>query len=163
MPRSRSNSAPGRCLLVTRRLEETNAWRKEGDRSPAHFLARKTGTSVGPAVGALKTARRLDRHGGVTDALRAGDLSPGQAAPIVEACEADPHAEKELVARAASDSYQELRDECGRVKAAARTNEVAHFDASAASVTCAPGPTRKAPGAANGACRRRPRPGCWLG
>jgi hypothetical protein len=116
-------------LLAARRLEETNAWRREGDRTSAHYLARKTGTSLGQAVGTLKTARRLDPHGATAEALRAGELSPHQAAPITEACEADPHAEKDLVAKAATDSFQVLRDECQRVKAAARADEIADHDA----------------------------------
>jgi hypothetical protein len=115
-------------LLAARRLEETRAWKREGDPSSAHYLARKTGTSVGQAVGTLKTARRLDPNGTIAEALRAGDLSEQQAGPITEACEADPHAEKELVAKASTDSFQELRVECQRVKAAARTDEVAHYD-----------------------------------
>jgi Domain of unknown function (DUF222) len=115
-------------LLAARRLEETRAWKREGDRSPAHYLARKTGTSVGQAVGTLKTARRLDPSGTTASALRAGELSPHHAAPITEACEADPHAERELVAKATTGSFQELRDECLRVKAAAHSDQVAHHD-----------------------------------
>ena len=116
-------------LLVTGRLEECNAWKKDGDRTPANFVARTTGTTVRQAVESLQTARRLDPHGGVADALRAGEVTAAQAAPIAEAVSADPHAEKELLAHAQTDSLQGLREECRRVKAAARTDELDHNDA----------------------------------
>jgi hypothetical protein len=51
-------------LLVTRRLEECNAWKQEGDRTPAHFVARTTGTTVKQAVESLQTARRIDPMAG---------------------------------------------------------------------------------------------------
>ena len=38
--------AAGR-TLVAKRVEESNVWRASGDRSAAHFIAHKTGTSVG--------------------------------------------------------------------------------------------------------------------
>src|SRR5450755_1273735 len=41
-------------------VADTGAWRHRGHRSPAHHLARTTGTSVGQAVEAIETARRLE-------------------------------------------------------------------------------------------------------
>ncbi len=38
---------------------ETGAWKEAGDRSPAHHLARSSGSSVGQAAEILETARRL--------------------------------------------------------------------------------------------------------
>ena len=51
--------AAGRTVMA-RRVEETNLWRREGQRSAAHWMAAKTATSVGSAAGALETARRLE-------------------------------------------------------------------------------------------------------
>src|SRR4051812_15267114 len=45
--------------LVAARAAETNQWRRDGDRSPEHWLARKSGTTVGAAREALATAERL--------------------------------------------------------------------------------------------------------
>ena len=45
--------------LAAARVAETEAWKRDGDRSPAHQLARKTGTSVGQANDAIATGRRL--------------------------------------------------------------------------------------------------------
>ena len=44
--------------LAAARVAETGGWRAEGDRSPAHHLARRTGTTVVQAASALDTARR---------------------------------------------------------------------------------------------------------
>ena len=115
--------------LVARRLDETRGWRGEGDRSLAHYMARKSGTSVAQAIETVKTAQRLDPWGATADALRAGEISAQQAAPITDAVTTDPNAETELLASAANDGFAGLRDECRRVKAAARSDELDHDDA----------------------------------
>jgi hypothetical protein len=113
-------------VLVTRRIAETEAWRREGDRSHAHFVARKTGTSVAQAVGVVQAARRLEAGSATEDALRAGDLSAEQTGEITAATDADPHAENELLETAATEGLAALRDESRRVKAAARNDQIAH-------------------------------------
>jgi hypothetical protein len=45
-----------------------------------------------------------------------------------DAVAADPHAEKALVATATTESLPALRDQCRRIKAAAREDEIAHHD-----------------------------------
>src|SRR5438874_13314288 len=42
------------------RVADTGGWRSAGDRSPAHHLARTSGTSVAVAAQAIETARRLE-------------------------------------------------------------------------------------------------------
>src|SRR3954470_19008390 len=39
---------------------DTEIWRRDGDRSAAHQLARLTGAGVGAAIDTLETARRLE-------------------------------------------------------------------------------------------------------
>ena len=41
------------------RYADTEIWRRDGDRSAAHQLARITGVGVGAAIDTLETARRL--------------------------------------------------------------------------------------------------------
>ena len=89
-------------------------------------MAATSGTTVGQAAAVLETATRLDGLAGTEAALRQGELSSVQAAAITDAATADPHAERALLERAAVDGVKGLRDECARVKAAARTDEVAH-------------------------------------
>src|SRR5438477_13139828 len=45
--------------LAARRVADSNLWRGAGERSAAHWLARRSGTSVGSAMATLETARRL--------------------------------------------------------------------------------------------------------
>ena len=47
-------------LLAAHRLQETDAGRREGDRTQTDYLARKTGTTKREAEATLRTARHLD-------------------------------------------------------------------------------------------------------
>lgn len=105
--------------LAAARVARSDLWRRRGDRSAAHELARTTGTSVGQAAQALETAKRLDTLPETAAAARRGELSPRQAAAIADAAGADPSAEATLVHQAKRASLQELKDQCARTKAAA--------------------------------------------
>ena len=115
--------------LAARRAADDGSWRREGARSPAHDLARKTGTSVARAREALETADRLASLPALDAAARRGEVSAAQAAPIAEAATADPAAEHRLLAKAKRASFGELRDECARVKAAAEHDDEARHRA----------------------------------
>jgi hypothetical protein len=115
--------------LAARRVAESNVWRGSGERSAAHWLARRSGTSVGQAMQTLETAERLGELPGVDAALRAGELSSLQANEIASAAAADPRSEAELVRAAQTDGAKGLRDRCRRVKAAALPDELARHRA----------------------------------
>src|SRR2546421_7208811 len=51
--------------LAARRVADSNLWRGAGERSAAHWLARRSGTSVGSAMATLETASRLKELPGV--------------------------------------------------------------------------------------------------
>ncbi|MBA3630016.1 MAG: hypothetical protein H0W55_10140, partial [Actinobacteria bacterium] len=51
-------AAAGKTLCV-QRVAKSGAWRRDGDRSPARWMARTTGTSVGHALGVLETAETI--------------------------------------------------------------------------------------------------------
>jgi hypothetical protein len=87
------------------------------DRSPAHALARATGTSVKEAADALAVADRAPSTPSVDAAVRTGAVSTQQAAAIVGATDDDEKAAS-LVELAGRVSLGELREECLRVKAA---------------------------------------------
>lgn len=106
---------------VALRLEESSEWRRAGDRSPAHWLARQTGSTVGAAQQALDTERRLGALPRTRKAVDEGELSPQQAAAVAEGASADPDAEDELLGTARrATSLKQLRDQSERVRAAAR-------------------------------------------
>jgi len=115
--------------LAARRVSESNAWRVQGERTAAHWLARNTGTSVGQAVTTLETAARLHELPALDAAYRAGTLSPTQANEIASAAAADPAAERELLDAAAKDGAAGLRERCRRVKAAATSDDAARHEA----------------------------------
>jgi hypothetical protein len=103
--------------LAAARVAETSLWKREGDLSAAHHLARTTGTPVGHARDALESAQRLAGLPAIEAAARRGELSAHQVAVITDAASADPSAETRLLKQARSGSYGELRDECARTKA----------------------------------------------
>src|SRR5579859_5147113 len=103
-------------------VADTGVWRQGGDRSAAHHLARTTGTTVGQAVEAIDTARRLEALPEVAAKARSGELSAAQSSAIASAVSADPAAAGPLLARAAGSSLAELREECTRVRAAAEVD-----------------------------------------
>lgn len=115
--------------LAARRVAGTEAWRGDGDLSPAHHLARRSGTSVTKARQALDTAEKLQQLPDLEASARSGAISPAQAAPIAEAAAKDPSAERRLVRKAKRSSLGELLDECARTKAAAEPDAEARHRA----------------------------------
>ena len=95
-------------------------------RSAASWLATTTGSSVGSAVGALETARRLENLPATAEAHRAGRLSEAQAREVAAAAAADPRAEADLLAAAAREPVAALRRRCARVKASAADEAARH-------------------------------------
>lgn len=106
-------------MLLAKRVTETNAWQDDGgtDRSAAHWLARRTGTSVGEAQHELATVERLADLPATAEAVRAGRLSHQQARAITTGATADPAAEAELLELAERDSVKALRDAARRAQA----------------------------------------------
>jgi hypothetical protein len=105
------------------RVAETSVWKKSGQRSAAHELAAKTGTSVAQARDAIETGRLLRELPITANAVRNGELSMEQAALVADAAGADPDAEARLVAASKSGSLGELRDACARTQANACDRE----------------------------------------
>jgi hypothetical protein len=105
------------------RETECGAWRREGDRCEAGYLARKTGVSVSSATDTLKTAERLADQPGVAAAARRGELSPAQASLVSGAVAVDPDAERALLAKAKALPLKELQEACSAVRAAASDPE----------------------------------------
>ena len=58
--------------LAARRVADSNLWRGAGERSAAHWLARRSGASVGSAMATLETAARLSELPAVDAVVRGG-------------------------------------------------------------------------------------------
>ncbi|MDQ1373089.1 MAG: hypothetical protein QOJ09_427, partial [Actinomycetota bacterium] len=104
--------------LAAARVAEGGDWRRDGYRSPAEAVAAATGTSVGQAAEAMRTAEALDELPRVAAAARRGELSPQQAAAVASAAAVAPDEEARLLGDAQRLSLRELQDECGRTRAA---------------------------------------------
>jgi hypothetical protein len=105
-------------VLVAKRVADTTAWVSGGNRSPAHWLARQTGTSVGESAAVLTMAEQLGDLPDTRDALRSGRLSGRQAREIADAAHVNPAAERDLLRTAERESFRRLRDEVRRAKVA---------------------------------------------
>jgi hypothetical protein len=103
--------------LAAARVAETDIWKRDGDRSAAHQLARTSGTSIAQAREKLQAARRLQDLPATAEAARRGELSTQQVAAIADAASADPDAETRLLEQSRTASLGELQDECARTKA----------------------------------------------
>lgn len=105
-------------ILLARRVEDSGIWEREGDHSAAHYLARKSGTSIRTSRGELATSKRIVKLAATEAALRSGQLSASQAESIADAASHNRDAEQELLETASRSSLAELREECARKKAA---------------------------------------------
>ena len=83
--------------LAARRVQTALAWKRDGHRSAAHWLASSTGVSVGGGARSLQMARELEALPDTAEAFRAGELSEAQAGEIAAAATLDPSAEARLL------------------------------------------------------------------
>lgn len=114
--------------LAARRMADSGVWRRSGERSPAHWLATRTGTSVDHAVSTIETAQRLAELPSTEQAVRKGQLSEVQSKEIASAATASPASERELLQVAQVEGVATLRQRCARVRAAANTDEEARYE-----------------------------------
>jgi hypothetical protein len=115
-------------MLAARRVDESKVWQREGHRTAAQWVAAKTGTSLGNAIGVLEMAKRLEDLPETREAFSNGRLSEVQAREISDAAMADPRAERALVQAASAESLGALRERCRKVRAAASSDEQAAYD-----------------------------------
>ena len=113
--------------LAAARVADSGAWRGQGDRSPAHWMARRAGTSVGQAHRELDTVAALDGLAATAQALVGGGLSLDQAAQVTRAAGVDPGAEDELLSTAQAGSLAELKKAADRREAAGCHNSEQRF------------------------------------
>jgi hypothetical protein len=106
-------------VCLARRVGESGAWRRGGDRSCEEFLAPTAGTTTAAAKDTLVASKRLRDLPATEQAVRAGVLSSGQAAAVADGVTVNPAAEQRLLDTAKVQPLSGLRDEARRAKAAA--------------------------------------------
>lgn len=115
--------------LATHRVEETKVWQRDGvHRTAAHWVAAKTGTTVGQAVGVLETARKLEGLPLTREAFSSGRLSELQTHEIASAAP-DRRAERALIEAAQTKPVAVLREQCRQVRAAGCSDENEAYEA----------------------------------
>lgn len=107
-------AAAGRALCAAR-IEETDAWRGQGHRDAAGFLAARMGAFRADAKDALAVGARARGAAEFGAAVRSGRLSEAQAAEIAETLGARPESEAELLGAAQTATMRELRAACAEV------------------------------------------------
>lgn len=101
----------GLAAKTGKRIEDTRAFARRGDRNAAQTVARALGIGTGEARRTIATAVRLEALPATDAAVRSGMLSARQAELIAEAASYNPAAEATLLARA-SEGMVPLRDAC---------------------------------------------------
>ena len=112
--------------LAAKRVAESKVWQQDGHRNAAEWVALKTGTSVGHAIGMLETARRLEDLPATREAFSSGRISELQTREI-SAVAVDRRTERALIDAARTRPLNALREECRKVRAAAETDEAAEY------------------------------------
>jgi Domain of unknown function (DUF222) len=119
--------AAGKAIAVGG-VARSEAWRRHGERSAAHWVAKATGTSVGQAVGTLEAARRLEDLPATREAFAEGRVSETQVSEIAAAARVTPAVEQELLKVASSGDLTGLREQCRKVRAGA-CDELSRYEA----------------------------------
>jgi hypothetical protein len=119
--RDLEHAASAGLALAARRVAQTSLWADHGHRTAAHWLAAKTGLSVGEALRLLETAEVAEQAPATMEALKNGGLSIPKARAVGKAEAADPDAGAELVERAASEgvTVKEIETDSARIVHAA--------------------------------------------
>lgn len=96
------------------RVARSGSWRDAGDQSPAHQLARQTGTTIGAARAVLETGERLRELPPLAEAARRGELSAAQTSAVAAVGAVAPELVAEFVDRAKDTTLTQLRDDAAR-------------------------------------------------
>jgi uncharacterized protein DUF222 len=86
--------------LAARAVERSGAWRLNGYRTAAHWVASTTGVPVGQAVAVLETGRRLEDLPATSWAFANGELSEAKVREVASAAVVCPESEKALLEEA---------------------------------------------------------------
>lgn len=109
--------AAGKALMVARAVD-CRQWARDGSHSPQEWLSNVSGVAVGAAQRMLDTAEQAVAQPVLADALKAGELSPAQAAEISSAVADNPGAAPRLLRDARTRGFKDLKKACRAAKLA---------------------------------------------
>lgn len=110
-------------LKTARRLEKAHVHEREGFKNAAGWLSTITGQPVGQAAASLQAARAIEEHPEISEAFSSGRISGAQAKEIATAADACPNEAARLVEQAPSQTFSDLKKNCGQVRSIAASAE----------------------------------------
>jgi len=113
-------------VRAARRVAETEAYKRSGDKDAAGWFARTTGSSKRDAERSLAAASALDDLDATRAAAERGELSEQQLREIADAATANPAAEQDLLDAAKTESFAGLKDKALKAKASAGDRRTRH-------------------------------------
>ena len=113
-------------VRAARRVAETEAYKRTGDKDAAGWFARKTGSSKRDAERSLAAANALDDLDATRAAAERGELSEQQLREITDAATANPAAEQDLLDAAKTETFAGLKDKALKAKASAGDRRTRH-------------------------------------
>ncbi len=113
-------------VRAARRVAETQAYKRSGDKDAAGWFARTTGSSKRDAGRSLAAAKSLDDLPATRAAAERGELSEQQLREITDAATANPAAEQELLDAARTDTMAGLKDKALKAKGSAGDRRTRH-------------------------------------
>ncbi|HEX2148625.1 MAG TPA: hypothetical protein VHI31_00415 [Actinomycetota bacterium] len=112
--------------LAGKHVSDSRAWYQTDHKSPAHFMAAASGTSISRQCNLLDVADELPKLPQTDKAFRSGALTEDKVIDLVSAAVLDPQSEEELLILAEATALEEFRLECARVRHAASSEEQRH-------------------------------------
>ena len=113
-------------VRAARRVAETDAYERAGDKDAAGWFARTTGASKRDAERSLAAAKALDDLAATRAAAARGELSEQQLREVTDAASANPAAEQELLDSARTDTMAGLKDKALKAKGSAGDRRTRH-------------------------------------
>ncbi|CAN5890192.1 HNH endonuclease signature motif containing protein [soil metagenome] len=105
---------------------DSNAWYNTHYKSPAHFMAAASGTTVSHQCRMLDVAELLPKLPETDKAFRCGALTEDKVIDLVSAAALDPDSEEGLLVMAEAAALEEFRAGCARVRHAASSEAERH-------------------------------------
>jgi hypothetical protein len=110
-------------MRTARRLEKVDAHKDQGFNDAANWLSSFTGESAGQAQGKLETAKKVEAHPRLSEAVKKGKLSEAKAKEIAGVADRCPQEADRLVETALFMNHGELKRVCDNLRRASESQD----------------------------------------